>query len=503
MHSERCSARFGSSDGGISIIEGKRRKLLLETQAEGGIKVIREKYLSLTREIGSGPEYFIHSGESKGRALIVKVFNRTADARKRLEATVELTKGLLHPNILRIEGISSEASSTQFIAYKHVHWMNAEGPLAAALKSDLTRSVNLGFKMVGGLSAGINHLHVQGISLEAMNASNFDVFLDVDDRFVMSINSSPLRDVNPSVRDTSSNRSWDIFNDLCRQVLSAANRVLHSELDRERFVSGYLTNREEEHNIERSPVDISPQPMPYPSSPPFLSPDSTVLESKTSTSSDSPSPPRREYVWRQISKENKSLAAVAAEIEFDLALNSLSLKRMALVDKYNVHRCAGYVREEITLASSLADSAVVTHDTPSPTEICPICCQAVGCNEKFSCRCGNRDPGCHPTIKCQHCKSNWSHVHCVGSSQPIICHFCSLVLSLAAAARSSKEPNFGLGRWTTAASASSETDDDTYASAAHFAHIQCKNNERLAGVPYWECRNWECRRTGRHLLTIS
>jgi hypothetical protein len=28
------------------------------------------------------------------------------------------------------------------------HWKTAEGPLAAALKNDLTRSVTLGFKMV-------------------------------------------------------------------------------------------------------------------------------------------------------------------------------------------------------------------------------------------------------------------------------------------------------------------------------------------------------------------
>ncbi|KAK7022521.1 hypothetical protein R3P38DRAFT_2533290 [Favolaschia claudopus] len=390
-----------------AAIEGERhaKRRKLDARAEGGIKILREKNLTLTREIGSGPGYFLHSGGSKGRALIVKVFNRTADARQRLEATLKLTKGLLHPNILRVEGISSEASSTQFIAYNHGHWMNAEGPLAAALKDDLTRSVSLGFKMVGGLSAGINHLQVQEISLHSMDAKNFDVFLDADDRFVISMNSSPSQDMNPSIRDVNGKRSWDIFNDLCRQVLSSANRVLHK------------------HNIERSPIDIFPQPSPYPGSPPFLHPDSTALDQTTSTDSDSPSSLRREFVWRQISKENQSLAAVATEIEFDLRLKSLTLKRMALADKYSAHRCAGYVREEITLASSFVDSVVVTHATPSPMEVCPICCQPVSFNEKFRCICGDLHPGFHPTIKCQQCE-NWSHLHCVGAPQQFTCYFC-------------------------------------------------------------------------------
>ncbi|KAK6977213.1 hypothetical protein R3P38DRAFT_2810607 [Favolaschia claudopus] len=257
---------------------------------------------------------------------------------QKLEATLELTKGLLHPNILRIEGISSEASLTQFIAYEHVHWKNAEGPLAAALKDDLTRSVNLGFKM-----AGINHLQVQGPA-------------------------------------------------------------------------------------------------------PFLTPSSTVLESPISTDRDSPSSLRREYVWRQISKENQSLAAVAAEIEFDLELRSLTLQRTALADEYSAHRCAGYVREEITLASSLADSAVVTHDTPSPTEICPICRQPVSFDEKFRCICGDFssvtlppvDP--RPQDPVTPLVTPWEGRH-----------------STEAAASSTKQPSV---RWSTVAVTSSDTDDE-------------------------------------------
>jgi hypothetical protein len=40
------------------------------------------KYLNLTREIGSGHGYFLHAGETKGRAVIVKVFNSGPNARE-------------------------------------------------------------------------------------------------------------------------------------------------------------------------------------------------------------------------------------------------------------------------------------------------------------------------------------------------------------------------------------------------------------------------------------
>jgi hypothetical protein len=45
-------------------------------------QIIPTKHLKLTREIGSGPGYFIHAGENKGRAVIVKVFNAGPNVRE-------------------------------------------------------------------------------------------------------------------------------------------------------------------------------------------------------------------------------------------------------------------------------------------------------------------------------------------------------------------------------------------------------------------------------------
>ncbi|KAJ7481989.1 hypothetical protein FB451DRAFT_1237740 [Mycena latifolia] len=100
--------------GSLSIMEPTPKRCRREENSQDGIKVVRRKHLKLTLEIGSGPGYFLHAGETKGRAVIVKVFNAGPTVREQLEATVALSKGLMHPNVLRIEGVSSPASSTHF-----------------------------------------------------------------------------------------------------------------------------------------------------------------------------------------------------------------------------------------------------------------------------------------------------------------------------------------------------------------------------------------------------
>ncbi|KAJ7435732.1 hypothetical protein FB451DRAFT_250069 [Mycena latifolia] len=182
----RHREEIGDVPGSLSVMEPRRKRRRREEDSEDGIEVIRNKHLKLTLEIGSDPGYFLHAGEAKDRAVIVKVFNAGPTVRQQLESTVDLSKGLMHPNVLRIEGVSSPASMTHFIAYENAYWKTAEGPLAAALKDDSTRSITLGFKMIAGLSAGMNHLNVQGMSLASLGAENFDILLDINDRFLIS-----------------------------------------------------------------------------------------------------------------------------------------------------------------------------------------------------------------------------------------------------------------------------------------------------------------------------
>jgi hypothetical protein len=83
----------------------------------------------------------------------------------------------------------------------------------------------------------MNYLSVQGISLGAMGVEvqkptlffsittyrqtlqNFDIFLDIDDRFIISINPpSSKQGDTVDVREQRDEWSWDIFNALCQKV---------------------------------------------------------------------------------------------------------------------------------------------------------------------------------------------------------------------------------------------------------------------------------------------
>ncbi|KAF7361308.1 hypothetical protein MSAN_01163300 [Mycena sanguinolenta] len=101
-----------------------------------------------------------------------------------------------------------------------------------------------------------------------------------------------------------------------------------------------------------------------------------------------------------------------------------SLSRINQTDGRTPHRCPGYVREEITLATTTLDSAVVAHDAPSASERCLICHEVVDVREKFRCECGDLAPGSRHTIKCQACKF-WSHSDCVlNANHEFTCWLC-------------------------------------------------------------------------------
>ncbi|KAF8170717.1 hypothetical protein K438DRAFT_1853827 [Mycena galopus ATCC 62051] len=87
---------------------------------DDGLEIIPSKDLKLIREIGSGPGYFLHAGQNKGHAVIVKVLNSgpSPAIRRQLESTVALSKRIMHPNILQLQGVSCRDSLLQFIVYE-------------------------------------------------------------------------------------------------------------------------------------------------------------------------------------------------------------------------------------------------------------------------------------------------------------------------------------------------------------------------------------------------
>ncbi|KAJ7784249.1 hypothetical protein B0H16DRAFT_1876745 [Mycena metata] len=375
---------------------------------ENGFEVIRQKNLQLIRQIGSGPGYLLHAGLIQERAVTVKVFNGSSPmARQQLE--VSLLKGVVHPNVPLIKGVSSTTSAAQFIAYENVCCRNAKGPLADALQNRTT-SIRLGFQMVADLSAGLGYLSVQSTSLGGMKVEDFDVFLDVHHRFLLIINPKSPAEADANSESSPEESSWALFNGLCHKVLSSANRVLHTE------------------EIDRDPVLLLPT---FPASQKsdsslfFIgSPSSPDQQDDAGGHANSVGDPRREYVWRAVDRGKQSLATVSEHMTTHLDLALARLQKLTQTDRQRAHRCRGYMREEITLAPTIVDSAVVAHDTPRPLEICSICHEIVGSDEKFRCICGDFSPGSGYTVKCTVCKL-WSHGECAGAvERDFICRLC-------------------------------------------------------------------------------
>lgn len=102
---------------------------------------------------------------------------------------------------------------------------------------------------------------------------------------------------------------------------------------------------------------------------------------------------RRELVWKSQNEKNSSLQDIC--LEFKAFLDSLTPssepalhRRRGRYTVRTAHRCPGYNRTEITLTPSITRSAIVSHSTPLPHEICPVCDRVVQDVEIFDCICG-------------------------------------------------------------------------------------------------------------------
>ena len=102
---------------------------------------------------------------------------------------------------------------------------------------------------------------------------------------------------------------------------------------------------------------------------------------------------RRELVWKPQDEKNSSLKDISFEFKafFDRLPPSSEPALHRRRGRYIVrtaHRCPGYNRTEITLTPSITRSAIVSHSTPLPHEICPVCNRVVQDVEIFDCICG-------------------------------------------------------------------------------------------------------------------
>ena len=106
-----------------------------------------------------------------------------------------------------------------------------------------------------------------------------------------------------------------------------------------------------------------------------------------------PSGRRQELVWKSPTAEAVSLNDISHEFQNFLNAYLLSPKpslhrRRGRYTARTAHRCPGYNRIEITLTANITHSAIVSHSSPIPHEICPVCKKVVKDTDVFNCICG-------------------------------------------------------------------------------------------------------------------
>lgn len=103
---------------------------------------------------------------------------------------------------------------------------------------------------------------------------------------------------------------------------------------------------------------------------------------------------RRELDWKPLDQGNLSLAVVAEQfgdfllVNYSASSDNILQRHHGSNARRTVHRCPGYEWEEITLSTSINDSVVISHTTPSLQEICIVCRKAVQEGLVFRCVCG-------------------------------------------------------------------------------------------------------------------
>jgi hypothetical protein len=181
---------------------------------------------------------------------------------------------------------------------------------------------------------------------------------------------------------------------------------------------------------------------------PRLSAAASMASSRTPPRKSTPCAHRRELVWKSQEHETVPLEDIARRFQDFILPSSTELaftRRRGRYTTKTAHRCPGYNRVEITLTTDIARSAIVSHLTPTPHEICPVCKEIVKDAEIFACICGGggksadkhnlspcvliclADNESIPTIRCLIC-SEWHHRPCVSifenKDQGFVCLRC-------------------------------------------------------------------------------
>ncbi|KAF8798373.1 hypothetical protein BYT27DRAFT_6903061 [Phlegmacium glaucopus] len=323
-------------------------------------------------------------GESKSRKSLSWSSSQRAGAR--------FHKKVMHPTLLHIIGVSPLDCEVPFLVFNGGFEGGLEVSVAKALEKDLRKSIFLFLRTVVGLSAGLDYLRDMDYPFQTADSKDFHTFLNLEGEVIISFDPDIAHehsgDHEPS---TLSEVDWPllIFHELCERIFDAACQAHHERSAGWQVDGTYDDILETEEAFafsEDGDEDLH----------------GTALTSTISSMNVSSKNPlgklpigghRRELVWKPENEKKTSVGDICSE--FKSFLNDLPAssepalhRRRGRHANRTGHRCPGYNHTEISLTPSIMGSAIVSHCTPLPREICLVCNRVVKDVETFDCICG-------------------------------------------------------------------------------------------------------------------
>ncbi|KAF8816903.1 hypothetical protein BYT27DRAFT_7153946 [Phlegmacium glaucopus] len=396
-----------------------------------GSPVFSVEDISFERQIYKGREYRLHAGTAKmsGKVVAIKVYEGRR-ARERCSEAARFNQKLLHPNILPMIGVSPLESELSFLIFDGEY----EGPtdylLGQVLKKDINQILTLGLQTVIGLSSALDYLQDLKYPFESVGLDHFVIFSGKG-KIVISFDPGDLVQVNQPDQElglsNNADRALTLFHQLCQRTFDGACKAHYESQQIQRtYVDEFDVNIDDLPENRFEELDDAGQfangsGISNSSTSIDLATPSTVLGRQPSRRSPQrPSGRRRELVWKLPTSEAVALNDISCQFQ-DFLNTHLSSSEYALnrrpgrYTSRTPHRCPGYNRIEITLTANIMRSAIVSHSSPTPHEICPVCKEVVKDAEIFNCLCGSNDDESQPTVQCSTC-FEWHHRLCVGFS---------------------------------------------------------------------------------------
>ncbi|PPQ68451.1 hypothetical protein CVT26_006038 [Gymnopilus dilepis] len=412
-----------------------------------GLRVADREDVVLDRQIYRGLNYRLHGGRNRSKGVVVKIYDK-GKAKERYRAEAELYSKLYHPNIPNLIAISSLESPRPFLVFQGSYDGPLEHVLKKALKKGLKESWVMGVNTIAGLSSALSYLEDEGFKFASCSPDDI-VLLSSGGKPVITFESDNILNQPEENSDEAPDSGLGFFHRVCEKTFDAARK---SHYENEQPLSAFI---EEDDNTEELSSGPSLEEADFPafsagqtSSSPFMG---SQAQPRTANGR------RCEVVWKPPKEGSATLSDISARFNLALASSSSSLNlgsvpRSRRHSKKLAHRCPGYKRLEIALTPRPSKSAVISYDTPLPTEICSVCGEVVGFDQKvvefdreivesdhevvesdhkeiFSCACGEEDDGSRPIARCTDC-FEWHHSDCVGvTSSSFVCPKCRFRVS--------------------------------------------------------------------------